>query len=116
MPPLRIRIVALIAAYAVALHTLLLAFAAVAPAGGAAHVAELCSGSSANDSTAPPGEHDAACAMACAMLGGTMGPAAAPARSQTVPVVALLLGPALGAISLPQAVDGPPRARAPPLG
>ena len=37
MRPFRFRIVALIAAYAVALHTLLLAFAAVTPAGGVAY-------------------------------------------------------------------------------
>ena len=115
MRPLRFRIVALIAAYAVALHTLL-AFAIVAPAGGVAHVAELCSGSSTGDSTLPPSGHDAGCAMACTMLGGTMAAAATPAVSREAPVVALLLGPALGAMALPQAADGLPPARAPPFG
>jgi len=42
--------------------------------------------------------------------------AAAPAVSQAAPVVALLLGPAFGAMALPQAADGLPPARAPPFG
>jgi len=114
MRPFRFRIVALIAAYAVALHTLLTAFAVVMPA-GTAHVAELCAGVSAGDSSVPLGGHDAACAMACAMLGGATAPAAVPGVSPAMLAVALVLGPTLGAEAASQRADGPPRARAPPL-
>ena len=54
MRPLRFRLVALIAAYAVALHTLLLAFTAVTPAGAAPHLAELCAGLPDGDNNSLP--------------------------------------------------------------
>ena len=68
--PFRLRAIALIAAYAVALQGLLSAFAPMAvalPAG------VLCSGQ-ALDEPAAPGSHEPACASACAMLGGAAAP------------------------------------------
>jgi len=114
MQPLRFLIVALIAAYAVALHTLLSAFAVVAPADGAAHIAERCSSAAASGGPAPPASHDVACAFACAMSGGTTAPVTASGVTIAAPVCALRLGPAADAASPSRNAEGPPRARAPP--
>ena len=114
MRPLQFRLVALIAAYAVALHTLLSAFGAVAPAGVGLHIAELCAGPPADDSGSPPGRHELPCAVACAMLGGKLAAVAGPIVTPAAPMVALVLGPALGETFPNPTIAATPRARAPP--
>lgn len=113
MRPLRFRIVALIAAYALALHALI-AVAAVAPSNAASHVAALCSGLAADpDRTLPP-EHDASCAMACAMLGGDMAAPLPGVVATGAPSLVLVRHSSIDQIPPRPAVDGRPRARAPP--
>jgi len=71
---LRYQAVALIAAYAVALQTLLSAFLPIAPAIMALPFAELCTQDSAGR-TGPPVRHDLPCAAICAaMAHGISGP------------------------------------------
>ncbi len=115
MRPLRFRIVALIAAYALALHGLLLALAVVAPANAGANFAALCSALTVDQSNAPPDGHDASCAMACAMLSGKGAAATPPIVAVAAPVLALVRYTALDQAPPRPAVDGRPRARAPPL-
>lgn len=114
MRPLRFRVVALIAAYGLALHALISAFAIAIPTVGAVHVAEICSTFGVDPDGAPLGDHDAACAMACAMLDGTV---ATPARPNTLAasvVLALVLLPVGDRLALQAGTNGLPQARAPP--
>ena len=114
MRPLRFRIVALIAAYGLALHALISAFAITAPAAGAVHAAEICSSLGVDPGGAPLGDHDAACAMACAMLDGKVAAVAPPATPAIGAVLALVLAPVSDGSGLQAGVDGLPQARAPP--
>ena len=68
--PLRLRVIALAAAYAVALQGLLAAFVPVVMATPAGI---LCSGEATTD-PGVPADHGPSCASACAMLGGPAGP------------------------------------------
>lgn len=68
--PLRLRVIALAAAYAVALQGLLAAFVPIAMA---APAGILCSGEATADPGVPAG-HEPSCASACAMLGAPAGP------------------------------------------
>lgn len=107
--PLRLRIIALIAAYAVALQGLLSAFAPIAvalPAG------VLCSGQTL-DEPAAPATHEMSCTSACAMLGA----AAAPPQPDVV-ISRQVVDVALGSVPAPARLAAEPRglqaARAPP--
>jgi hypothetical protein len=67
----RRRTIALVAAYAVALQALFLAFVPLTPAVLSGNFAVLCS----HDGTGQPAEHDLPCAAMCAALGhGVTGP------------------------------------------
>jgi hypothetical protein len=68
--PFRLRAIALITAYAVALQGLLAAFVPVA---AALPSGMLCSGQ-VMDGPAEPAGHEPSCASSCAMLGGIAGP------------------------------------------
>jgi hypothetical protein len=68
--PFRLRIIALIAAYAVALQGLLSAFT---PMAVALPVGVLCSGQTLDEPSAPV-NHEPACASACVMLGSIVAP------------------------------------------
>lgn len=106
---LRIRAIALVVAYALALQGLLLAF--VPPA--MALPGELCSGETA-DSPAAPAGHNASCASACVLLGA----AAAPPPPNSVVAVRIaarisnFVPHPAPLIAVPQ---GPQTARAPPI-
>lgn len=70
----RRRTIALVAAYAVALQALLLAFTPMAPAVLAGPSAVLCSGD-ATGGSGQPAKHDLPCAALCAAMGhGVAGP------------------------------------------
>ena len=72
--PFRRPAIALVAAYAVALQTLLAAFVPAAPALPAGPSAVLCSHDAA-DGTGRPAQHDLPCAALCAAMGqGIAGP------------------------------------------
>ena len=72
--PFRRRTIALAAAYAVALQTLLAAFVPAAPVLPAGRFAVLCSHDAA-DGTGQPAQHDLPCAALCAAMGqGIAGP------------------------------------------
>jgi hypothetical protein len=108
--PFRLRAIALIAAYAVALQGLL---AAYVPVAAALPSAVLCSGQMM-DGPAEPAGHEPSCASACAMLGGITGP-----LPPDVVVAAALASPghelSLSAAALVAVQRGPQTARAPPL-
>ena len=106
---LRLRIIALTAAYAVALQGLLSAFAPMAvalPAG------VLCSGQTLDDPAAPA-NHEMSCTSACAVLGA----AAAPPPPNVV-ISRQVVDVTLGSVAAPARLAAEPRglqtARAPP--
>jgi hypothetical protein len=108
--PFRLRAIALIAAYAVALQGLLAAFVPVAVA---LPSAVLCSGQMM-DGPAEPAGHEPSCASACAMLGGMSGP-----LPPDVAIAAPLASPghelSWSTAGFIAAQRGPQIARAPPL-
>jgi hypothetical protein len=109
--PFRLRAIALIAAYAVAMQGLL---AAVVPPAAPLLPGVLCSGQTAVDHPAPPSGHEPSCTSACAMMGGIDGPP--PARVAVAAKVGRPLD-AAGLIAAPSFASprGPQTARAPPL-
>jgi hypothetical protein len=109
---LRIRLIALTAAYVLALQGLFVAWAPMAPALSGF---PLCSGEIAGvpEGPAGPGGHDRGCLSACAMLGAAdipVPPVIPPERH----VVAASRSAALVAQALPGTPGGPLRARGPP--
>ncbi len=115
--PVRRRIVAIVAAYAVALQALLAAFVPAGPAALAGRFAVLCSHDAAADGTGPPSQHDLPCAAACAAMGhGVSGPAppgvvVALVEPNTVPVAV----PAADWVSPRSATTHTHAPRGPPL-
>ena len=114
---LRYQAVALIAAYAVTLQTLLSAFFPIAPAVMALPFAELCMQDSTGG-TSPPVRHDLPCAAICAALAhGISGPLppgvvvadVAPRAVAATAPVDYWVPPGI-AIKGPQAPRGPPLA------
>jgi len=114
MRPLRFRLTALVAAYALALHTLLLAVVAVAPLKPELHFGALCSGIASDDTQAPV-RHNIACAAACTVLSGAVAQPQPPAILPFAPVLALILDATSGNAPPNTPIVGVPRARAPPL-
>lgn len=118
-PTIRRRAVALIAAYALALHGLLLALAPIAPGILAGPLAGLCTHDS-GDGTGQdqPGQHDLPCAALCAAMGhGIAGPVPAEARfavavirDAAVPLPTHDWTPPRRFLSGPQIPRGPPLA------
>ncbi len=104
----RIRAIALVAAYALALQGLLLAFVPVVMA----FPGELCSGETI-DSPAAPAGHNGSCASACVMLGAAAAP---PPPDTVVPVrIAVQISNFVpNPAPLKAAPHGPQTARAPP--
>ena len=106
---LRVRAIALVAAYAVALQGLLSAF--VVPIAVALPVGMLCSGNTVDDPAAPA-NHETDCALACATLA-----AGAPPPPDTV-VARHVVRPADDVVVPPAPLSAAPRglqtARAPP--
>jgi hypothetical protein len=103
-------LIALVAAYAVALQALLSAFAV--PAGAAFHSAVLCSAESTDRPDGLP-RHEPSCAIACAMLNGAAAPpptAAGPSApfegsaAQPIAVASLVVAPQRS----PNAARAPP--------
>ena len=73
LSPVRRRTIALVAAYAVALQTLLAAFVPVAPVAPTDSLAVMCSHDA--DRPGQPAQHDPLCAAICAAMGqGIAGP------------------------------------------
>jgi hypothetical protein len=114
MRSLRFRLLALFAAYAIALHAPLLAFAVPSGTLAGPHFGATCSGLPADDSGAPPNHHDTSCAFFCAALGAKLA-AEAPAAMPVMPLVAGIRFPALEAAPPVAIPAGTPRARAPPM-
>lgn len=105
---LRIRAIALVAAYAVALQGLLTAFVPVAialPSG------VLCSGQTIDD-PATPASHEPSCISACATLSTATAPP--PAAVAAVHAVALALETFPFEVTRATVARGPQTARAPP--
>jgi hypothetical protein len=109
---LRIRLIALAAAYALALQGL---FAAWAPMALAVSGFPLCSGEMADapQGSDRPGGHDRACVSACVSIGVTAIPAP-PGVAAERHAVAMARTPAPVAQASPGAPSGPLTARAPP--
>ena len=109
------RTVAIVAAYAVALHTLLLAFVPMA-APLAGPFATLCSHDN-GDGTGQPAQHDIPCAALCAALGqgvsGPLPPDVAPVVAELGPSVAV--APAAPWALPPITRTDPHAPRGPPL-
>ena len=108
--PFRLRAIALIAAYAVALQGLLVAFGPVA---AALPSGVLCSGQMM-DGPAEPAGHEPSCASACTMLGGMTAPLP-PDLAVAAPLA--MPGHDLSLSAAPPIAPqrGPQTARAPPL-
>lgn len=108
----RLKAIALVAAYAVALQGLLVAFV---PFAAFAEAGILCSGNAAA-SGVPDGstDHEPSCKSACAMLAGAAMPAA-PDVLDAVPQVGQPDAPCLAAAPSVAAPRGPQAARAPPF-
>jgi hypothetical protein len=114
----RRRTVALIAAYAVALHALLLAFVPATPATLMGPLAALCAHDSTDGSgQGQPGHNDLPCAALCAAIGhGIAGPLP-PAVAIAVVVLQDAAAPAIadGWVPLHRIHGGPQIPRGPPL-
>ena len=115
LSPVRRRIVALVAAYAVALQTLLVAFMPVALAVPADSFAVLCSHDA--DGSGQPAQHDPPCAAMCAAMGqGIAGPLpSAMAVSVAVPQSIAALIPASDWVPPQIAATDSHAPRGPPL-
>lgn len=106
--PFRLRAIALLAAYAVALQGL---FAAFAPVAVALPSGVLCSGATVDVPAVPP-DHEPGCSSACVMLGAATAP-----RPPDVAIGQPVAGPVESipfAAPLAAAPRGLPTARAPP--
>ncbi len=115
MRPIRFRLTALIAAYAFALQTLLVAFAVVVPLGLAPHAAEICLGGASNDGKSVPSPHDVSCAVACAALGNAIAEPRQPVIAWSAPALILVLDATVAGHAPVPAFAGLPRVRAPPF-
>lgn len=109
-------VVALIAAYAVALQALLSAFLPLDPLALTASATVLCS-HDGTDGQSHPGQHELPCAAVCAALGhgisGPLPPNVVAAYAEPVAIAAFV--PFSDWTAPRIAIDGPPGQRGPPL-
>jgi hypothetical protein len=115
-PRLRCRLIALTAAYAVALHALLSAFVPLGPATLGDPLAVLCAHDQDGGKRQQPASHDPTCAAICAAM--SHGVAGFPPPGQAVamagPLVMFALAPGSDWVSPRPAAHRPQAPRAPP--